>query len=65
LDHLDQLDYLVLDEADRMIEMGHFRELDQILDKVFKDREKMKDEKVIKTFMENTEDDFGEIFIKD
>lgn len=28
LDHLHQLDYFVIDEADRMVEMGHFRELD-------------------------------------
>jgi ATP-dependent RNA helicase DDX24/MAK5 len=31
LDNLHLLDFFVMDEADRMVEMGHFRELDQIL----------------------------------
>jgi ATP-dependent RNA helicase DDX24/MAK5 len=29
------LKYLVVDEADRMIEMGHFKEIDEILEKIF------------------------------
>lgn len=35
LDSLHLLDYLVLDEADRMVELGHFDELDKILEKVY------------------------------
>lgn len=31
LTHLDSLSFLVLDEADRMIQQGHYQELDQIL----------------------------------
>lgn len=31
LDALKNLKFLVLDEADRMVEGGHFQELDQIL----------------------------------
>ncbi|KAL4508501.1 hypothetical protein ABPG72_003805 [Tetrahymena utriculariae] len=35
LERLYLLDYLVLDEADRMVELGHFDELDKILEKVY------------------------------
>lgn len=35
LDNLHLSDYLVLDEADRMVELGHFDELDKILEKVY------------------------------
>ena len=35
---LDRLKYLVLDEADRMIEHGHFRELSLILEKLSLER---------------------------
>ena len=34
LNDLENLKFLVLDEADRMIEFGHFRELRSILDRV-------------------------------
>ena len=34
LNDLEKLKFLVLDEADRMIEFGHFRELRSILDRV-------------------------------
>lgn len=44
------LKFLVIDEADRMIEMGHYVELDQILNKIF-------EPKVKETF----EEDFEEI----
>lgn len=30
-----RLKYLVIDEADRMIEMGHFKEIDEILENIF------------------------------
>jgi ATP-dependent RNA helicase DDX24/MAK5 len=33
--NFDTLKYLVIDEADRMIEMGHFKEIDEILEKIF------------------------------
>lgn len=33
--NFDFIKYLVIDEADRMIEMGHFREIDQILERIF------------------------------
>lgn len=29
------IDYLVMDEADRMVELGHFDELDKILERVY------------------------------
>ena len=32
--NLDDLHFLVLDEADRMVEYGHYRELGHILDRV-------------------------------
>lgn len=51
LDNLHLLDFFVMDEADRMVEMGHFRELDQILQKVFKQKEIVKDQKIIDAFM--------------
>lgn len=35
---LGQLEYLVLDEADRMIEQGHYRELTLILEKLSSER---------------------------
>ncbi len=31
----DYLKFLVIDEADRMVEMGHFQEMDAILGKIF------------------------------
>lgn len=34
------LKYLVIDEADRMIEMGHFREIDEILESIFEPKKK-------------------------
>lgn len=33
--NFSNLKYLVVDEADRMIEMGHFKEIDEILEKIF------------------------------
>jgi len=36
--NLSRLRFLVIDEADRMIEMGHFREVDSILDRVFNEK---------------------------
>ena len=33
--NLDHLRFLVIDEADRMVEMGHFKEVDNILDRIF------------------------------
>ena len=36
--HLEQLKYLVIDEADRMVEQGHFNELSSILDLIHKAR---------------------------
>ena len=35
LANLHEIDYLVLDEADKMVELGHFKELDLILSKIF------------------------------
>lgn len=34
LESLHLVDYLVMDEADRMVELGHFDELDKIIEKV-------------------------------
>ena len=33
--NFENLKYLVIDEADRMIEMGHFKEIDEILENIF------------------------------
>ena len=35
---LDHLKYLVIDEADRMVEQGHFHELSEILDRIHRPR---------------------------
>jgi ATP-dependent RNA helicase DDX24/MAK5 len=35
LQRLNEIDFLVLDEADRMVELGHFKELDNILQQCF------------------------------
>lgn len=31
---LSQIKFLVIDEADRMVELGHYKELDNIIDKI-------------------------------
>lgn len=36
---LEQLRYLVIDEADRMVEQGHFQELSSILDLIHRTRQ--------------------------
>ena len=36
----------MIDEADRMIEMGHFREVDSILDKVFDEKKETFDKEL-------------------
>ncbi|ORX50692.1 P-loop containing nucleoside triphosphate hydrolase protein [Piromyces finnis] len=43
-EHLRTTRFLVLDEADRMLESGHFRELEYILNIISKKRNKKKDE---------------------
>jgi len=35
---LEELRYLVIDEADRMVEQGHFQELSSILDLIHRPR---------------------------
>lgn len=34
LKNLNTLDYLIIDEADRMVELGHYEDLDKIIDKI-------------------------------
>jgi ATP-dependent RNA helicase DDX24/MAK5 len=34
LNQLHRLSYLVIDEADRMVELGHFDDLDKIIEKI-------------------------------
>lgn len=54
LQKLFKIDYLVMDEADRMVELGHFNELDRIMDRVFElSKEKYKDDVVKKEDIEN------------
>ena len=36
---LERLRYLVIDEADRMVEQGHFKELSSILDLIHRTRQ--------------------------
>jgi len=38
--NFSNLKYLVVDEADRMIEMGHFKEIDEILEHIFEPTKK-------------------------
>ena len=38
MNRLEDLRYLVIDEADRMIEQGHFQELSSILDLIHRPR---------------------------
>ena len=38
--NFNHLKYLVVDEADRMIEMGHFKEIDEILENIFQPKTK-------------------------
>lgn len=47
LETLKDIEYLVLDEADRMIELGHFDELDKILEKVYMKGETYHDKELI------------------
>jgi len=57
LQTLKTLNYLVMDEADKMIEMGHFKELDKILNFIYT-REKATKNNI--TFLqEGGEDDFN------
>ena len=37
LQRLQKISYLVIDEADRMVELGHFDELDKIIEKITSD----------------------------
>jgi ATP-dependent RNA helicase DDX24/MAK5 len=32
---INKIKYFVVDEADRMVELGHFKELDSIIDKIY------------------------------
>lgn len=52
LDSLHLLDYLVLDEADRMVELGHFEELDKILEKVYNKGELVENKEEIRKINE-------------
>jgi ATP-dependent RNA helicase DDX24/MAK5 len=52
LDKLHLIDYLVLDEADRMVELGHFKELDNIIEKVYNKGEVTKNKGDVKKINE-------------
>jgi hypothetical protein len=60
---VNKINFLVLDEADKMIELGHFKELDKILGFVYRRESKIKDNL---GFMEDEqEEDFlGDFYIK-
>ena len=56
----------MIDEADRMIEMGHFREVDSILDKVFDEKKETFDKEL--QDMKNHSEHAGDkpsLYIKD
>lgn len=54
---LPMIDVLVLDEADRMIEDGHFKEMKYILDYVYSKRVEFKKLKILKLKNANTVED--------
>jgi len=39
LQYFKKLKFLVIDEADRMVELGHFPELDKIIEKIYTKKE--------------------------
>ena len=45
VENLPLIDVLVLDEADRMVEDGHFKELDYILNFIYTNRVELKKKK--------------------
>ena len=56
LQELNQLGCLVLDEADRMVELGHFKEIDSILQRVFdKGTGKDQDKKIAREILEQAQ----------
>jgi len=57
LQTLKTLNYLVMDEADKMIEMGHFKELDKILNFIYTKESATKNN--ITFLQEGGEDDFN------
>lgn len=60
---LKNLKYLVIDEADRMIELGHFREVDQILDRVFSVKKETFDKELEEGVADQT--DNPNLYVKD
>ena len=48
LENLNKLKFFIIDEADRMVELGHFKELDNIIDKVYSKGEIMKNKDDLK-----------------
>ncbi|EAK87472.1 Mak5 pre-mRNA splicing RNA SFII helicase [Cryptosporidium parvum Iowa II] len=48
---IDELRFLVLDEADRLIEQGHFRELKQILQLIYSDNKESKTPRKIQNYL--------------
>lgn len=48
---MDELRFLVLDEADRLIEQGHFRELKQILQLIYSNSKESKAPRKIQTYL--------------
>ncbi|KRX07546.1 P-loop containing nucleoside triphosphate hydrolase [Pseudocohnilembus persalinus] len=56
LQELNKINYFIMDEADRMIEMGHFDDLDKILSSIFQKTVKSQDRKIIDEILEKTRD---------
>ncbi|KAH8581540.1 Mak5 pre-mRNA splicing RNA SFII helicase [Cryptosporidium sp. chipmunk genotype I] len=48
---IDELRFLVLDEADRLIEQGHYRELKQILQLIYSDKKEKQTPRKIQTYL--------------
>jgi len=53
---LNLLKYLVIDEADRMVELGHYKELDRIIDKIMLPHVITHDKQIIKDALRNKSD---------
>ncbi|EGR33722.1 hypothetical protein IMG5_042580, partial [Ichthyophthirius multifiliis] len=52
LKRLNQIKYFVIDEADRMVELGHFKELDNIIDQIYSRGEVSKNKEDLKKIEE-------------
>ena len=55
---LSQLKFLVIDEADRMVELGHYKELDSVIDKIMLPSVISHDKEIIKEVLRKKSEPF-------